>query len=406
MGAVRRVRRFWGYLLSFGAYPDEPDTQRGKRRIVVGVLVIGVPIGLIGVIDAIDRDLPGVAAIDLALSVTSGLGLLALKLMPQRFVWIVNVVFLSLMLNLLIETVMLGGLQESELTILFGLLAVLGALITLTLRTAFVWFMIFVVAIVLAAVLPNWIDPAYVVEGETGELTGTIIGVATLIFVTMAYFVRQRDRLQAESDKLLHNILPDQIARRLKSDEPVIADNYEAVSVLFADVVDFTPMSADMPPAQLVGLLNDVFSTFDGFVKDLGLEKIKTVGDGYMAAAGVPAARRDHAHAIAELALRMRDHVSVHHFTGHRISLRIGINSGPVVAGVVGTHKFAYDLWGDVVNMASRMESEGVPGSIQITPATYELLRHEFVCEPRGPITVKGKGEMKTYLLRSRRGVG
>ena len=182
----------------------------------------------------------------------------------------------------------------------------------------------------------------------------------------------------------------------------MIADDHESASVLFADVVGFTPMSAAMSPPELVSLLNTVFTTFDRFVEELGLEKIKTVGDAYMVASGVPHGRSDHAHAIAELALRMRDHTERYRFDGHEIRLRIGINSGPVVAGVVGTHKFAYDLWGDVVNTASRMESEGVAGSIQVTPATYELIRGEFVCEPRGVVSVKGKGDMNTYILVSR----
>jgi len=156
-----------------------------------------------------------------------------------------------------------------------------------------------------------------------------------------------------------------------------------------------------------VGLLISVFTTFDAFVDELGLEKIKTVGDEYMVAAGVPQERPDHAHAIADLALRIRDHCANHQFEGRDIRLRIGLNSGPVVAGIVGTHKFAYDLWGDVVNTASRMESEGVAGSIQISPATYDLIQEDFVCESRGTISVKGKGEMETYLLLSRRnGVG
>ena len=147
-----------------------------------------------------------------------------------------------------------------------------------------------------------------------------------------------------------------------------------------------------------------MFSTFDGFVEELELEKIKTVGDAYMVAAGVPRRRPDHAEAIADLALRIRDCVGSTTFAGHRISLRIGINSGPVVAGIVGTHKFAYDLWGDVVNTASRMESEGIPGSIQVSPSTYELIRDRYVCEPRGSIQVKGKGAMATFILVSKLG--
>ncbi len=191
--------------------------------------------------------------------------------------------------------------------------------------------------------------------------------------------------------------------RRLKADNGMVADQFDSASVLFADVVDFTPLSARMMPSELVGLLNDVFSTFDRLVAELGLEKIKTVGDEYMVAAGVPVPRDDHASLLAELALRMRDHVAAESFDGHEIRLRIGINSGPVVAGVIGTHKFAYDLWGDAVNTASRMESEGVAGSIQLSTATYELIRDAFVCEPRGVITVKGKGEMEAYFLVARR---
>jgi guanylate cyclase len=219
----------------------------------------------------------------------------------------------------------------------------------------------------------------------------------------MAYFVRQRDRFQKQSDDLLHSILPDEIATRLKTDTSMIADDFPEASVLFADVVGFTPMSAGMTPPQLVGLLNSVFTKFDEFVEDLGLEKIKTVGDEYMVAAGVPLPRPDHADAIAELALRIRNHVAAHDFDGQRLTLRIGINSGPVVAGIIGTHKFSYDMWGDTVNTASRMESEGIPGKIQISHATHDLIHDRYTCEPRGSITVKGKGEMETYLLVARR---
>jgi adenylate cyclase len=167
-------------------------------------------------------------------------------------------------------------------------------------------------------------------------------------------------------------------------------------------VVDFTPMSAGMAPQQLVTRLDAVFTTFDGFVAELGLEKIKTIGDSYMAASGVPVRKADHAEAIAELALRMRDHTASSKFAGRPIRLRIGVSSGPVVAGIIGSRKFAYDLWGDTVNTASRMESTGVPGQIQVSSSTCELIKDRFVCEPRGLVTVKGKGQMETYLLVSR----
>jgi adenylate cyclase len=277
-------------------------------------------------------------------------------------------------------------------------------LIVLSRRAAFWWLLAYLLTLILGVVLPESIEPRYEVEASAGEIAGVLAATTLLLYAGMAYFVRQRDRFQQESDDLLHNILPDDIARRLKSGRTMIADDYEWASVLFADLVNFTPMSASMSPPELVGLLNNVFTTFDGFVEELGLEKIKTVGDEYMVAAGVPLERPDHAHALAELALRIRDHARNHQFDSHDISLRIGINSGPVVAGIVGTHKFAYDLWGDTVNTASRMESDGLGGSIQVSPATYQLIRGEFVCEPRGVINVKGKGEMSTYLLISRAG--
>jgi guanylate cyclase len=388
--------------MSLGGYPGETDIQRGKRRIVVGYFVFGALVRLPLSISEFAEGLPAIAVVDLAAGLVSLLLLGALAVRPHRFVGIVDVALFLILVEVLTQTVILGGLVPSDLVILFGLLAVIGALIVLPLRPAFLWFLAYLATLALAVVLPERIEPIHAVQGSPADMAFTIVGVLTFVFPSMAYFVRQRDRFQRESDDLLRAILPDEIAERLKSDRTMIADDHESASVLFADVVGFTPMSAAMSPPELVSLLNSVFTTFDRFVEEKGLEKIKTVGDAYMVASGVPHARSDHAHAIAELALRMRDHTERHRFDGHEISLRIGINSGPVVAGVVGTHKFAYDLWGDVVNTASRMESEGVAGSIQVTPATYELIRDEFVCEPRGIISVKGKGDMNTYILVSR----
>jgi adenylate cyclase len=389
--------------MSLGAYPGETDIHRGTRKIVVGYFVFGALVRLPISASEFGDGLPWIGVVDLTAALSSVLLLSVLALKPDRFRWIVHAALFLILVEVLTQTVVLGGLVPSDLVILFGLLVVIGALIVLSIKAAFLWSLAYGVTIVLAVVLPERIEPLYVVKGSPAGIAGTIVGVVgCFVFPSMAYFVRQRDQFQKESDDLLHSILPDEIAKRLKSDRTMIADDHESASVLFADVVGFTPMSATMSPTELVGLLNSVFSIFDGFVAELGLEKIKTVGDEYMVAAGVPHARSDHAHAIAELALRIRDHTERHRFHGHDISLRIGINSGPVVAGIVGTDKFAYDLWGDVVNTASRMESEGVAGSIQVTPATYELIRDGFVCEPRGVVSVKGKGDMHTYFLVSR----
>ena len=392
------IRSWWVSVLDIGTYPGETGIRRGKRRIAVGYFVFGaIGRSMASAIQFADGSLEG--WVDLTALLASLVLLFALWRKPHWFIGIVNAALFFILVEVLSATVLLGGLVPSEMVILFGVLAVMGALIVLRIRDAFLWFLAYMVTLALGVALPNWIEAAEVPDWSPAGIAATVAMVTAFIFAGMAYFVRQRDQLQGESDNLLHNILPDEIARRLKTDTAMIADQYESVSILFADVVDFTPMSSKMSPAELVGLLNSLFNTFDAFVDQLGLEKIKTVGDAYMVASGVPEARLDHAHAIAELALLIRDHTAEEMIADHSLNLRIGISSGPVVAGVVGTDKFAYDLWGDTVNTASRMESGGIPGAIQVTAATEALIRDAFICEPRGVISVKGKGDTNTYLL-------
>jgi adenylate cyclase len=203
-----------------------------------------------------------------------------------------------------------------------------------------------------------------------------------------------------KTENLLLNLLPEPIADRLKEEPGVIADKFEKATILFADLVNFTQISTTMSATKLVYLLNEIFSTFDELTEKHGLEKIKTIGDAYMVAGGIPIARPDHAEASAEMALDMLvaiDELNVK--LEATFDLRIGINSGPVVAGVIGTKKFIYDLWGNAVNTASRMESHGVPGRIQVSFYTYELLRDKYEFEERGLIDIKGQGEMRTYFL-------
>uniref|UniRef100_B8HQE2 Adenylate cyclase n=1 Tax=Cyanothece sp. (strain PCC 7425 / ATCC 29141) TaxID=395961 RepID=B8HQE2_CYAP4 len=207
-------------------------------------------------------------------------------------------------------------------------------------------------------------------------------------------------RLQAEN--LLLNILPPEIADQLKQTNDIIAEEFSQASILFADIVNFTTLSASLNPTEVVKMLNEVFSYFDLLTEKYDLEKIKTIGDCYMVAAGVPRPRSDHAHALAQLALDIRDYSEANSVRGHKLTFRIGINSGPVTAGVIGRKKFIYDLWGDAVNTASRMESHGSGGHIQITHSTYQLIRAEFNCQMRGVVQIKGKGEMKVYLLIGR----
>lgn len=243
-------------------------------------------------------------------------------------------------------------------------------------------------------------------------LAVTLLGSAMLVGGLVSYraersrrsiFVQQRQLAaeRAKSEALLRNVLPTAIADRLKNDPSHIADGFSEVTILFADIVGFTDLSDRLSPAELVAMLNRLFTAFDDLADKHGLEKIKTIGDAYMVVGGLPEPRPDHAEAVVAMALGMRDVVAeVATETGYGLKVRIGASSGPVVAGVIGRKKFAYDLWGDAVNTASRMESHGLAGEIQITASTQERVKDAFELESRGMITVKGKGEMQAWLVR------
>lgn len=209
---------------------------------------------------------------------------------------------------------------------------------------------------------------------------------------------------QEKSERLLLSILPQPVAEQLKQTQSTIAESFAEATVLFADIVNFTAISAHRSPIEMVSLLNHIFSAFDQLAEIHQLEKIKTIGDSYMAVGGIPLPRADHAEAVADMALDMQTAISKFNVeTGESFSIRIGISTGPVVAGVIGTKKFIYDLWGDTVNTASRMESHGIPGEIQVTKTTYGSLHDKYHFQERGLIPIKGKGEMVTYLLQSKK---
>ncbi|WP_081594681.1 urea ABC transporter substrate-binding protein [Allocoleopsis franciscana] len=248
-----------------------------------------------------------------------------------------------------------------------------------------------------------WIsENAHVVRDPQGEL---LYYEGSVVDITKRKVWEEALRYQQEcTEELLLNILPSPIAQRLKRAESTIADNFADVTVLFADLVNFTEISAEIPPTRLVDLLNKIFSEFDHLAEKHSLEKIKTIGDAYMVVGGLPTTRPDHAEAIAEMALDMQQKITrFKGLNGEPFRLRIGINTGPVIAGVIGTKKFTYDLWGDTVNVASRMESHGVAGCIQVTDTTYERLRDKYVFEERGLTSIKGKGDMITYWLMGRK---
>ncbi|MGG6293051.1 adenylate/guanylate cyclase domain-containing protein [Leptolyngbya sp. AN02str] len=219
-------------------------------------------------------------------------------------------------------------------------------------------------------------------------------------FQALAELESEREK----SERLLLNILPEAVARQLKQEHRTIAENFAEASVLFADIVGFTELSSSSPPEEMVTLLNQIFSTFDYLAERHGLEKIKTIGDSYMVVGGLPTERIDHLEAIADMALDMQWAIAQFSASHSRpFQMRIGINTGPVVAGVIGVKKFIYDLWGDTVNTASRMESHGVAGGIQVTEAVFQRLKHRYRFESRGAIPIKGKGSMVVYLLTGKR---
>jgi guanylate cyclase len=306
-------------------------------------------------------------------------------------------------------TVLLGGFVGSSATILWALITPMGALLLYDTRQAGRWWYAYIVTLIVVGLL----DPLVRRPNNLSPGTITVFFISNLLFVSLIvilflkYFIEQREeayrRLGVEEQKaqdLLLNILPREIAAILKNEKRTIADQFEGASILFADLVGFTPLSAELAPVEMVNLLNEIFSEFDALVEKYDLEKIRTIGDNYMVAAGVPRPRSDHAQALAQLALDMRAYLDSRPATnGKRIEFRIGINSGPVIGGVIGRRKFVYDLWGDAVNIASRMESQGLPGRIQITDATYALIKDEFECEERGSVPVKGRGDLQTWFL-------
>ena len=314
---------------------------------------------------------------------------------------------LSLVLPLLLQF-SLGGFVPSSGVVLWSFTAPLGALLFIGRREALPWFIVFIIVVGVAAVL----DP--LPATYTADLPDTIIillfvlnvlGVTGTSYILLQYFVRERERYaaalaveQERSERLLLNVLPAPIAERLKSGESPIADGASEVGVLFADIVEFTPMTEAMVPDDVVRMLDRIFTTFDALAVRYRLEKIKTVGDAYMAASGLLEPNPRHVEDIAMMALAMQNEVA-RISNGSPISLRIGIDIGPVVAGVIGESRFIFDLWGDTVNTASRMESHGLPGCIQVTERAYRHLREKFLLKVRGDIEVKGKGLMKTYLL-------
>lgn len=392
--------RIVSVLSGIGVEPDDSDEIRLQKALLVsGVAMIIIAAAIWGLIYFyFDEWLAG--SIPFGYSIFASISIVLFAITRKYYLFRLSQFVLILMLPWLLM-IALGGFINSSAVVLWALLCPLGALLFETPRAAPRWFATYVVLIVISGFLQPYMRESNNLPPDvvTFFFVMNVSIVSTIVFVLLYYFVRERNTFQHQSDNLLLNILPKSIAETLKISPHSIAEQYNNASILFADLVDFTPMSARLSPRELVDILNEVFTCIDNLAEEYGLEKIKTIGDCYMAASGVPEPRSDHAHVLTRMALDMIDYMDIHEFNGHKLVFRIGINSGPLVAGVIGSSKFSYDLWGDTVNTASRMESHGVGGTIQVARSTYELIRDDFECDARGMIHVKGKGEMEAWQV-------
>jgi len=395
-------------LARIGADPQDDEDTRADKALLVLISVLILPVSLLWSVLYLAFGTPvGWVPLGYFLVLLTAIVVFS---RTRNFAQFLLIGQIAILLAPTLSMVPLGGFLAAGGVGLWGILAPLGALVFSDVRGAARWYVAYVVVFLgsgLAGELWGGVSPT-VPRWFTTTMLGLNVAVGgTIVFTLLAVFAQQRKvalaalrEEQAKAESLLLNILPQSIAERLKVERRTIADQFTSASILFADVVDFTPLAERLPPTELVAVLDRVFSHFDELAENHGLEKIKTIGDCYMVAAGVPTPRPDHARALALMALDMQAATRSDDDVGRLgLELRIGINSGPVVAGVIGRKRFLYDLWGDAVNTASRMESHGEAGRIQITGATKDLLEDEFICEPRGTIPIKGKGEIEAWYL-------
>ncbi len=399
-------------VVEIATEPEDSATIRLQKTLLLGACFFFIPVVIPWIFTHLIYGEVVAAAISTAYLAFSSISVIV-YLQTRRFSFLLRTQQLLILLSPFLFMLALGGINQSSAVILWSVICPLGTLIISEPRQARYWMLAFLGILILSGILQPFLPTANDLPPSL-IITFFVLNigvVSTFIFILLYYFVQEKDKAyrllnleQEKSERLLLNVLPKEIAPILKDENRTIADRYGSASVLFADVVDFTPLSAAMTPEEMVNLLNEIFSQFDSLVEKYDLEKIRTIGDNYMVAAGVPRPRHDHAVVLADMALEMRDYILQRpERNGRRIDFRVGMNTGPLVAGVIGRQKFHYDVWGDTVNLASRMESQGIAGKIQITPSMYESLKDDFLCEPRGAITVKGRGEMQTWFLVGRK---
>jgi adenylate cyclase len=393
-------------LLGIGALPtDRPDDRLRRGALVVTATAISfLAIFWVGTYLLLGRPLS--AAIPFAYQVISVVGLVYLSRTGDFGTFKFSQTLSMLILPFLLQWT-LGGFINSGAVMIWAFTALLAALVLYTARQA-VWFFVAYIALtVVAGVLDPMLSATAVPLPSDLRLLLFVLDIGAVSFVAysvLQYFVAARERAQQETDEILHNVLPESIADRLRAGETRIADDYESVTVVFADVAGFTPMARKASADEVIGILDRLFTAFDALADKYGLEKIKTIGDAYMVVSGAPQRRPDHARAAADMALAMLGETArVAQDLGRELTLRVGMHSGAAAAGVIGKRKFIYDLWGDAVNVASRMETTGVPGRIHVSEEIEAALRDSYEFEDRGAVDVKGLGEMRTFFLVGRK---
>jgi adenylate cyclase len=396
------IKNLINRIASIGSRPGDSEDLRLQKSTL---MVVAFPFMVVPVLWGVMYfyfGVPQAGLIPLAYAVISFFTLMHFALTGNVKIFRFGQLALILVLPFFVQLV-LGGFVGSGAVILWSLISPLGALMFGKLKHAPRWIIAFVLLVVLSIPLPHYLDiPIQLTAGQI-QLFFLInfLGVGVLVFVMMYYFVGKRNFFQARADALLLNILPEEIAAELKTHGKAVAKHFDDVTVMFTDFKDFTRIAEQMRPADLVESLDTCFNAFDTIISQYAIEKIKTIGDSYMVAAGLPVSSKTHAVDMVSAALEMLDFMRAYTANGKHpaFEIRIGIHSGPVVAGIVGSSKFAYDIWGDTVNIASRMESSGEAGKINISGSTYALVKDRYPCAYRGKLEAKNKGEIDMYFI-------
>lgn len=399
---LNRFRQINLRIEDFLCTPEDDDTLRARRLATFWALVLSVLFPISWLFLYIQFELAGAIWFQFAVVV---LGLLEFLfyLRVKNYTLSVHLAMLRLFAVLVGNHVFLGGFISSGMALSSLVIGPLIGSILLGRRAALGYAALYFGVITLA----GFFEP--VLAANAPEIPGnfkrtnlvmSLLANGVFIILINRYLVRQLEDARERADNLLLNILPAAIAARLKRERKTIARRYADAGILFADIVGFTPLASELAPEELVRLLNRIYSEFDSLATRLGVEKITTIGDSYMVASGIPVPEPDHLNRLAKMALAMQAMGSgLQEIHGHRLQMRIGMHCGPLVAGVIGQSKFQYDVWGDTVNTASRMESHGLPGQIHVSQSVYERLKGNYRFKPRGEVEIKGKGRMRTWFL-------